>query len=427
MTDNQQTITSQIVIIGGGPAGLSAAYSASKAGAEKILIIERDRELGGILQQCIHNGFGLKHFKEELTGPSYAERCIELLKDCPGIEIMTDTMVLDIMPDKTVITSSPETGLLEISAQAIILAMGCRERTRGAIRIPGERPAGVFTAGAAQRMVNMEGFLPGKTAVILGSGDIGLIMARRLTLEGIKVLACIELSPYSNGLTRNIVQCLNDYDIPLYLSHTIAQIHGKDRVSGVTCVKVDEKLSPVAGSEFHLACDTVLLSVGLIPENELSSRLKIALHDITAGPIVDQYRQTNLPGFFAAGNVVHVHDLADFASEEAAIAGRSAVEYINGTIPPASKTVPITTGQGLRTIVPQQLKLTGNDQPVSLFIRPSQPQRGAKLLISSAGKTLSSRPIPVARPGEMIVATLTTEILAQIDQELLIELKVVTA
>ena len=313
-----------IIIVGGGPAGLSAAYSAWQNGAKEILVLERDREAGGILQQCIHNGFGLHHFKEELTGPGYAQRCYDLVKDKPEIKILVDTMVLNIGQDKTVTAVSPEHGLMKVKGKTIILTMGCRERTRGAIRIPGYRPAGVFTAGAAQRMVNMEGYLPGKKIVILGSGDIGLIMARRMTLEGCKVQAVLEICPFSNGLTRNMVQCLYDYDIPLYLSHTITAIHGKDRVSGITAAKVDDHMKPIPGTEFDIDCDTLLLSVGLIPENELSRGLGIAMHPLTNGPIVDQHRETSIPGIFAAGNVVHVHDLVDFVSEEAEIAGKYA-------------------------------------------------------------------------------------------------------
>ncbi|MBR1975776.1 MAG: NAD(P)/FAD-dependent oxidoreductase, partial [Phascolarctobacterium sp.] len=304
-----------VIIIGGGPAGLSAAYSAWENGAKKIIVIERDRELGGILQQCIHNGFGLHHFKEELTGPGYAYRCIEMIKDKPEIETLVDTMVLEVKPDKTVIAVSPEKGLLELKGKTVILTMGCRERTRGAIRTPGERPAGVFTAGAAQRMVNMEGYLPGHKIVILGSGDIGLVMARRMSLEGCKVQAVLEICPFSNGLTRNIVQCLHDYDIPLYLSHTIVKIHGDTRVTGITVAKVDDKMAPIPGTEFDIECDTVLLSVGLIPENELSNGLNLDMAPLTAGPVVDQHRETSLDGFFAAGNVVHVHDLVDFVSD----------------------------------------------------------------------------------------------------------------
>ncbi len=413
----------QVVIIGGGPAGLSAAHSASKAGAHSVLVIERDRELGGILQQCIHNGFGLKHFKEELTGPAYAERCYDMVKNLPNVDFITDTMVIDILPDKTVVAASPQQGLLRITAGALVLAMGCRERTRGAIRIPGQRPAGVFTAGAAQRMVNMEGYIPGQRAVILGSGDIGLIMARRLSLEGVKVLACLELAPYSNGLTRNIVQCLDDYGIPLYLSHTIAKIHGQDRLTGVTCTKVDENCTPVGGSEFYLECDTLLLSVGLIPENELSKKLEIPLHPLTGGPIVDQYRHTMREGVFAAGNVVHVHDLADFASEEAEIAGRAAALYTLGQLPKAQSVIEVNAGDGLRTVVPQRLSLTGEQEEIRLFIRPSAPQRGATLSTACGGAPLASRPIPVAKPGEMIISTITADKAARIDKDLLLELR----
>ncbi len=413
----------QVVIIGGGPAGLSAAHSAAEAGAKSVLVIERDRELGGILQQCIHNGFGLKHFKEELTGPAYAERCYEAVKNLPNVDFLIDTMVIEILPDKTVIATSPLHGLLTIKAGAIVLAMGCRERTRGAIRIPGERPAGVFTAGAAQRMVNMEGFIPGKQAVILGSGDIGLIMARRLSLEGVKVLACLELAPYSGGLTRNIVQCLDDYDIPLYLSHTIAKIHGHDRVTGVTCTKVDEKFNPVPGSEFYLDCDTLLLSVGLIPENELSRKINIPMDPLTCGPLVDQYRHTLVEGVFAAGNVVHVHDLADFASEEAEIAGRSAALYAVGKLPAVRKSIEVKAGEGLRTIVPQRLSLSDTHQDVLLFIRPSAPLRDARLSTSSDGHTLATHPLPVAKPGEMIVSTLAAGKINQLDSQLLLELR----
>lgn len=346
-----------VIIVGGGPAGLSAAYSAWQNGAESILVIERDRELGGILQQCIHNGFGLHHFKEELTGPGYAYRCIELIKDKPEIETLVDTMVLEVLQDKTVIAVSPEHGLLKIEGKTVILTMGCRERTRGAIRIPGERPAGVFTAGAAQRMVNMEGYLPGHKIVILGSGDIGLIMARRMSLEGCKVQAVLEICPFSNGLTRNIVQCLDDYNIPLHLSHTIVKIHGRDRVTGVTVAKVNEKMQPIAGTEFDIECDTLLLSVGLIPENELSRGLALEMHPLTSGPIVDQRRRTSLPGFYAAGNVVHVHDLVDFVSEEAEIAGKFAALDAQGKLEGQLRTVNVTAADGVRTCVPQRLSL----------------------------------------------------------------------
>ena len=398
-----------VIIIGGGPAGLSAAYSAWENGAKKILIIERDRELGGILQQCIHNGFGLHHFKEELTGPGYAYRCIELIKDKPEIEALIDTMVLEILDDKTVIAVSPEKGLLQVQGKTIILTMGCRERTRGAIRIPGERPAGVFTAGAAQRMVNMEGFLPGKKIVILGSGDIGLIMARRMSLEGCKVEAVLEICPFSNGLTRNIVQCLEDYNIPLYLSHTIVKIHGNERVTGVTIAKVDEKMQPIAGTEFDIDCDTFLLSVGLIPENELSRGLNLEMHPLTSGPIVDQRRQTSMPGIFAAGNVVHVHDLVDFVSEEAEIAGKFAALTALGKLDEELTVVNVEAGNGIRTCVPQKLSLPQEGEAARLFMRVANPERKVKLEVKSGDTLIMSKILPVAKPSEMIALDLSAE------------------
>ena len=398
-----------VIIIGGGPAGLSAAYSAWENGAKKILIIERDRELGGILQQCIHNGFGLHHFKEELTGPGYAYRCIELIKDKPDIEALIDTMVLEILEDKTVIAVSPEKGLLQVQGKTIILTMGCRERTRGAIRIPGERPAGVFTAGAAQRMVNMEGFLPGKKIVILGSGDIGLIMARRMSLEGCKVEAVLEICPFSNGLTRNIVQCLEDYNIPLYLSHTIVKIHGNERVTGVTIAKVDEKMQPIAGTEFDIDCDTLLLSVGLIPENELSRGLNLEMHPLTSGPIVDQRRQTSMPGIFAAGNVVHVHDLVDFVSEEAEIAGKFAALTAFGKLDEELTVVNVEAGNGIRTCVPQKLSLPQEGEAARLFMRVANPERKVKLEVKSGDTLIMSKILPVAKPSEMIALDLSAE------------------
>ncbi|MHC1715534.1 MAG: NAD(P)/FAD-dependent oxidoreductase [Acidaminococcaceae bacterium] len=398
-----------VIIIGGGPAGLSAAYSAWENGAKKILIIERDRELGGILQQCIHNGFGLHHFKEELTGPGYAYRCIELIKDKPEIEALIDTMVLEILEDKTVIAVSPEKGLLQVQGKTIILTMGCRERTRGAIRIPGERPAGVFTAGAAQRMVNMEGFLPGKKIVILGSGDIGLIMARRMSLEGCKVEAVLEICPFSNGLTRNIVQCLEDYNIPLYLSHTIVKIHGHERVTGVTIAKVDEKMQPIAGTEFDIDCDTLLLSVGLIPENELSRGLNLEMHPLTSGPIVDQRRQTSMPGVFAAGNVVHVHDLVDFVSEEAEIAGKFAALNALGKLDDTLTVVNVEAGNGIRTCVPQKLSLPQEGEAARLFMRVANPERKVKLEVKSGDTLIMSKILPVAKPSEMIALDLSAE------------------
>ncbi len=319
-----------LVIIGGGPAGLAAAEAARKNGVNDILILERERELGGILNQCIHNGFGLHSFGEELTGPEYAKRYIDRIMDL-RIEYMLDTMVLDLSADKTVTAMNSSEGLFSLKAHAVILAMGCRERPRGALNIPGYRPAGIYSAGTAQRLVNIEGLMPGREAVILGSGDIGLIMARRMTLEGAKVKAVAELMPYSGGLKRNIVQCLDDFGIPLLLSHTVVDIHGKNRVEGVTLAKVDENLKPVEGTEEFYSCDTLLLSVGLIPENELSREAGIKLSAITGGPIVNESLETNIDGIFACGNVLHVHDLVDFVSEEAATAGKKAAEYIKNS------------------------------------------------------------------------------------------------
>lgn len=396
-----------VAVIGGGPAGLAAAISARQAGAGHIVILERDREPGGILQQCIHNGFGLHRFKEELTGPGYAGRYIRRVQAQNEIDLLLDTMVLEITADRTVYAVNPQKGLIKIQAGAVILTMGCRERTRGAIRIPGVRPAGVFTAGTAQRMVNMEGYLPGKKIVVLGSGDIGLIMARRLTLEGTKVQAVLEIMPYSNGLTRNVVQCLEDYDIPLYLSHTVVKIHGKDRVSGITCARVDEDKRLVPGSEFYIGCDCLLLSVGLIPENELSQNMGVELDPVTGGPMVDQMRQTTVKGCFAAGNVVHVHDLVDFVSEEGDIAGKYAALYAQHLLPENAGFMSVKTGEGIRTVVPQRVRLeTFEREPVKLFIRVSNPQYKVNLEVVQEQQVILSRKLPVAKPGEMIVIDL---------------------
>jgi NADPH-dependent 2,4-dienoyl-CoA reductase/sulfur reductase-like enzyme len=391
-----------VAVIGGGPAGLAAALSARAAGAKDVLVIERDRELGGILQQCIHNGFGLHRFHEELTGPAYSGRFIRQVKADAGITVYEDTLVLEVRPDKTIWAINPKQGIIGITAKAIVLAMGCRERTRGAIRIPGLRPAGIFTAGAAQRMVNMEGYITGKKIVVLGSGDIGLIMARRMTLEGARVQAVVELLPYSNGLTRNVVQCLEDFGIPLHLSHTVSFVHGTDTITGVTVAAVDQNRTIIPGTEFELDCDCLLLSVGLIPENELSRGI-VDLDGLTGGPTVNQYRQTSCDGFFAAGNVVHVHDLVDFVSEEGDIAGKFAAAYALGNLPAAATGIAVNAGQGIRTIVPQRINWPDASGKVRLFIRAQEPAVRVKLQAAAGEVVLVERQLPIVRPGEMIV------------------------
>ncbi|SCY67156.1 NAD(P)/FAD-dependent oxidoreductase [Alkaliphilus peptidifermentans] len=369
-----------IVVIGGGPAGLAAAIEAKNNGVNRILVIERDRELGGILQQCIHNGFGLHIFKEELTGPEYAERFIEELLEM-GIEYKLDTMVLDVSSDKVIYAMNTTEGILNIQAKAIVLAMGCRERTRGAINIPGTRPAGIFTAGTAQRFVNMEGYMVGKKVVILGSGDIGLIMARRMTLEGAEVKAVVELMPYSGGLTRNIVQCLDDYNIPLFLSHTITNIKGKSRIEEVTVAKVDENRRPIPGTEKVFDCDTLLLSVGLIPENELSQNAGVQIHPLTGGPIVNESMETSIGGIFACGNVLHVHDLVDWVTEESRRAGKNAARYVKDELVYNGAAIKTETGYGVRYIVPQEVRVENIEDNLQLMMRVSDVYRSAKMVI----------------------------------------------
>lgn len=389
-----------IVIVGGGPAGLAAAIEAKKHGAQDVLVLERDRELGGILQQCIHNGFGLHIFKEELTGPEYAERFIDELHAL-GIDYKLDTMVLDVTEDKTVTAINSVDGVLIINAKAVVLAMGCRERTRGAIRVPGTRPAGVMTAGTAQRFVNMEGYMVGKRAVILGSGDIGLIMARRLTLEGAEVLAVAELMPYSGGLKRNIVQCLDDFNIPLYLGHTVTKLEGKDRLEAVTIAKVDSRYKPIPGTEQRFECDTLLLSVGLIPENELSKGAGIELDEITGGPIVSETRETSVEGIFACGNVVHVHDLVDWVTEESRLAGRSAATYAKGPVDSRGSSVSMKGINGVRYVVPQHVDVANTETPIELMMRVDNIYNDVSLVAKINGQTIKEVKRKHVAPGEM--------------------------
>ena len=389
-----------IVIIGGGPAGLAAAEAAVQAGARDVLILERDTRLGGILNQCIHNGFGLHTFKEELTGPEYAAR-FEARVRALSIEYKLGTMVLSVSPDKTVTAVSREDGLVKSEAKAVILALGCRERPRGALNIPGFRPAGVFSAGTAQRLVNMEGYMPGREVVILGSGDIGLIMARRMTLEGAKVRVVAELQPYSGGLKRNIVQCLDDYGIPLKLSHTVTEIHGKERVTGVTISAVDENLKPIPGTEEFYSCDTLLLSVGLIPENELSAGAGVQLSRVTNGPVVNESLETNVPGIFACGNVLHVHDLVDYVSEEAASAGKAAAAYISQGGLGGGREIRIEPRGGVRYTVPSAVRPDCMPETLTVRFRVGGVYKNSYLSVYFGEKRVLHRKKQVMAPGEM--------------------------
>ena len=389
-----------LVVVGGGPAGLAAALSAHENGVNSILIIERDRELGGILNQCIHNGFGLHYFKEELTGPEYALRFIDMLQNT-GIDIKLGTMVLDIAEDRTIQAMNSVDGYMMIKTKAIVLAMGCRERTRGAIAIPGDRPSGIFTAGAAQRYLNMEGYMVGKRVLILGSGDIGLIMARRMTLEGAKVLAVVELMPYSNGLNRNIVQCLQDYDIPLYLSHTITDIQGHKRVEKAIVSKVDANRKPIPGTEIEFDCDTILLSVGLIPENELSRGVGIQIDPRTNGPVVFENMETSLEGVFACGNVVHVHDLVDFVTQESMRAGKAAAQYILGDTPNQKNLITVKNGSHVNYTVPQYIRPDHVEKLAEVFFRVDNVYSNMRIVVTSGGQELCSFKREHIAPGEM--------------------------
>ena len=387
-----------LVIVGGGPAGLAAAYSAWQHGLRDILILERDNELGGILNQCIHNGFGLHRFGEQLTGPEYAGRCIELLRST-GVRVELGTMVLDVTPDKKIHCVSREKGYQILEARSIILCMGCRERTRGAIGIPGSRPAGIYTAGAAQRYVNMEGYLVGRRVLILGSGDIGLIMARRMTLEGAQVQVVAELMPYSGGLKRNIVQCLDDFGIPLKLSHTVVDIQGKERVEGITLARV-ENGKPVPGTEEHYDCDTLLLSCGLLPENELSRAAGVVLSPITSGPLVNESLETSIPGVFAAGNVLHVHDLVDYVSEEAGTAGTQAAAYLQNGEQDAPA-IPVHCENGVRYTVPATVRPVCAGDTVTIRFRVGGVFKNKKIAVYLGDTCIFSRKRPVLAPGEM--------------------------
>ncbi|MCI6795142.1 MAG: NAD(P)/FAD-dependent oxidoreductase [Lachnospiraceae bacterium] len=393
-----------VVIIGGGPAGLAAAAAARDAGEDSILILERDSRLGGILNQCIHNGFGLHTFEEELTGPEYAQRFIDMVEE-RKTDYKLNTMVLSISRDKVVTAMNREDGLFQVQAKAVILAMGCRERPRGALNIPGYRPAGIFTAGTAQRLVNIEGYLPGREIVILGSGDIGLIMARRMTLEGAKVKVVAELMPYSGGLKRNIVQCLNDFNIPLKLSHTVVDIRGKKRVEGVTIAQVDSHGKPIPGTEEDYTCDTLLLSCGLIPENELSAQMGVEMNPVTKGPMVNESLETNVEGVFACGNVLHVHDLVDFVSEEAENAGRNAVKYVRAMGCPEggkkTEAVPVLAADGVRYTVPVCVRPDYMDDRLTVRFRVGNVYRDHYIAVYLNDERILHRKRQILAPGEM--------------------------
>ena len=412
-----------LIVVGGGPAGLAAAASAKRCGTDDILILERDSELGGILNQCIHNGFGLHTFKEELTGPEYAARYIEQVKEL-GIPYEVNTMVLDITEGNVVTVINKERGVESLKAKAIILAMGCRERPRGALNIPGFRPQGVYTAGTAQKLVNIEGVVPGKEVVILGSGDIGLIMARRMTFEGAKVKAVVELMPYSSGLKRNIVQCLDDYGIPLMLSHTVVDIKGKEKLEGVTVAKVDENRTPIPGTEEFFECDTLLLSCGLLPENELSRSAGVELSRLTGGPVVDDDLETNVAGVFACGNVLHVHDLVDFVSAEAERAGQSAAEYIKRSgSRPQGRTIRVSAKNGVRYTVPSRINVDETTQDVHIRFRVTGVYKGASLVVRSGERELHRRKTRILVPSEMQDLTLKAAALAEAVDDLTVEVE----
>lgn len=414
MKNELPIINVDILIVGAGPAGLAAAISAKKAGVDSLVVLEREENAGGILRQCIHNGFGLHRFKEELTGPEYAQRDIDTAAEL-GIDVRTGVTVLSVTKDKVVTAISKKYGLQIFQAKAVVLAMGCRERPRGALCTPGTRCAGIYSAGTAQRFVNLEGLMPGKRVVILGSGDIGLIMARRMTLQGAKVLACVELMPYSSGLNRNIVQCLQDYDIPLYLSHTVTDIRGRERLEGVTVSEVDEKRNPIPGTEIEFDCDTLLLSCGLIPENELSLGAGVEISPATSGAVVNESFETSVPGIFACGNVLHVHDLVDHVSNESFKAGAAAAAYVRNETRRGS-VIAVRDGDGVRGTVPQQIR-SDTDQSVDLMFRPSAVFRNSSVVVESGAQELIRKKAMIFTPGEMALVTLRPEMLKNIGSD----------
>ena len=411
-----------LVVVGGGPAGMAAALKAKECGVEKIIILERAETLGGILEQCIHTGFGLHYFGEELSGPEYAAKFIAQVAET-DIDVKTDTMVLDISDENLVTAVNKADGLLKIQAKAIVLAMGCRERPRGALEIAGTRASGIMTAGTAQKYVNIDGYMPGKKVVILGSGDIGLIMARRMTLEGAEVKVVCELMPYSGGLTRNIVQCLNDFNIPLRLSTTVVETHGKDRLEGVTIAQVDEHLRPIESTKEYIECDTLMLSVGLIPENELTKNVGIGIDRITNGAVVDEMRMTDHPGVFACGNVLHVHDLVDYVTLESQIAGEGAAEYILGKGSSEKVYVNTTTGNGVRYLVPQRVN-SKNENDVKLYFRVGRIFKNAKVVLECDGEIISSKKKVKLAPGEMENVVIPAATLAKMTKDSTIVVRV---